>query len=87
MVAALPTTVRVGVIPVAMGGSPIEMFDKDKYKQKMKDNPNVLWTNLANQYYGGNPYGRIIEMAKIAQKKGVIKGILLHQGCTNCRAW
>lgn len=84
MVAALPTTVKVGVIPVAMGGSPIEMFDKDKYKQKMKDNPNELWTNLANQYYGGNPYGRIIEMAKIAQKKGVIKGILLHQGCTNC---
>ena len=83
MVAALPPNVKVGVIPVAMGGSPIEMFDKDSYKQKMKDNPNELWTNLANQYYGGNPYGRIIEMAKEAQKVGVIKGILLHQGCSN----
>ena len=30
MVENLPEEVRVGVIPVAMGGSPIEMFDKDK---------------------------------------------------------
>lgn len=83
MVAALPSNVKVGVIPVAMGGSPIEMFDKNLYKKKMQDNPGELWTNLANQYYGGNPYGRIIEIAKEAQKLGVIKGILLHQGCSN----
>ena len=84
MVAAMPAEVKVGVVAVAMGGSPIEMFDKDKYKKKMQENPNELWTNLANQYYGGNPYGRLIEMAKKAQEKGVIKGILLHQGCSNC---
>ena len=83
MVATLPD-VKIGVIPVAMGGSPIEMFDKDKYQQKMKDNPNEWWVTLAKNHYGGNPYGRIIEMAKIAQKVGVIKGILLHQGCSNC---
>lgn len=79
----LPQEVRIGVIPVAMGGSPIEMFDKDKYQQKMKDNPNEWWATLAKNHYGGNPYGRIIEMAKKAQQVGVIKGILLHQGCTN----
>ena len=33
--------------------------------------------------YGGNPYGRLVEMAKLAQKDGVIKGILLHQGESN----
>jgi len=79
----LPQEVRIGVIPVAMGGSPIEMFDKDKYQQKMKDNPNEWWAQLARNHYGGNPYGRIIEMAKKAQEVGVIKGILLHQGCSN----
>ena len=79
----LPQEVRIGVIPVAMGGSPIEMFDKDKYQQKMKDNPNEWWAILAKNHYGGNPYGRIIEMAKKAQEVGVIKGILLHQGCSN----
>lgn len=83
MVDKLPE-VKIGVIPVAMGGSPIEMFDKDKYQQKLKDNPNEWWATLAKQHYGGNPYGRIIEMAKKAQKVGVIKGILLHQGCSNC---
>ena len=80
----LPQEVRIGVIPVAMGGSPIEMFDKDKYQQKLKDNPNEWWATLAKNHYGGNPYGRIIEMAKKAQEVGVIKGILLHQGCSNC---
>ena len=84
MVANLPESHRVGVIAVAMGGSPIEMFDKDKYEQKMKDNYNEWWAQLARNYYGGNPYGRIIEMAKKAQEVGVIKGILLHQGCSNC---
>ncbi len=83
MVAALPANFRIGVIPVAMGGSPIEMFDKDKYQQKLKDNPNEWWAQIARNNYNSNPYGRIIEMAKKAQEVGVIKGILLHQGCSN----
>ena len=83
MVANLPNH-KIGVIAAAMGGSPIEMFDKDKYEQKMKDNPNEWWATLAKRHYGGNPYGRLIEMAKKAQEVGVIKGILLHQGCSNC---
>ena len=82
MVAHLPD-IKIGVIAVAMGGSPIEMFDKDKYQQKLADNPNEWWAQLSKWYYGGNPYGRIIEMAKKAQTVGVIKGILLHQGCSN----
>jgi hypothetical protein len=84
MVAAMPTNVKIGVVAVAMGGSPIEMFDKDKYEQKLKDNPTEWWARLSKNYYGSNPYGRLIEMAKKAQESGVIKGILLHQGCSNC---
>ena len=83
MCESLPENIRIGVIPVAMGGSPIEMFDKDKYQQKLQQNPNEWWAILAKNHYGGNPYGRIIEMAKKAQQVGVIKGILLHQGCSN----
>ena len=33
--------------------------------------------------YDGNPYARLVELAKLAQKDGVIKGILLHQGESN----
>ena len=83
MVANLPENHKVGVIAVAMGGSPIEMFDKDLYEQKYKDNYNEWWAQIARNYYGENPYGRIIEMAKKAQEVGVIKGILLHQGESN----
>ena len=82
MVQELPDK-RVGVIAVAMGGSPIEMFDKDLYQKKLNENPDEWWAQLAKRYYGGNPYGRIIEMAKKAQEVGVIKGILLHQGESN----
>ena len=82
MVKELPDK-KIGVIAVAMGGSPIEMFDKDLYEQKYKDNYNEWWAQISRNYYGANPYGRIIEMAKKAQEVGVIKGILLHQGETN----
>ena len=82
MVQELPDK-KIGIIAVAMGGSPIEMFDKDLYQQKLEENPNEWWAQLAKNYYGGNPYGRIIEMAKKAQEVGVIKGILLHQGESN----
>jgi hypothetical protein len=82
MVQELPDK-KVGVIAVAMGGSPIEMFDKDLYQQKLNEEPDAWWAQLAKRYYGGNPYGRIIEMAKKAQEVGVIKGILLHQGESN----
>lgn len=84
MVAAMPTNVKIGVVAVAMGGSPIEMFDKDKYEQKLAESPTEWWAQLSKNYYGSNPYGRLIEMAKKAQESGVIKGILLHQGCSNC---
>lgn len=83
MVAALPKDVKVGVIAVAMGGSPIEMFDKDKCVQKLADNPNEWWAIITRNHYGGNAYQRLIDMGRKAQEKGVIKGILLHQGCSN----
>ena len=38
--------------------------------------------NIIKQY-DGNPYAYLVEMAKRAQKDGVIKGILLHQGESN----
>ena len=45
-------------------------------------------TNIINAY-NGNPYQHLVDMAKLAQKNGVIKGILLHQGesNTNDKEW
>ena len=33
--------------------------------------------------YGGNPYAKLVEFGKRAKKRGIIKGILLHQGESN----
>ena len=83
MVAALPKDVKVGVVAVAMGGSPIEAFYKDTGKNLIAQKSGEWWAQLANRYYAGDPYKRLVEMAKKAQEVGVIKGILLHQGCSN----
>lgn len=81
LVAELPKKVRVGVIIVAVGGCKIELFDKDNYPSYTATAPE--WMKGMLQQYDGNPYGRLLSLAKEAQKKGVIKGILLHQGESN----
>jgi hypothetical protein len=81
LVANLPKDVRVGIINVAVGGCKIELFDKDNYQSYVTTAPK--WMIGMINAYDGNPYGRLIELAKIAQKDGVIKGILLHQGESN----
>lgn len=81
MVANLPSDVRVGIINVSIGGCKIELFDKDNYQAYVTKAPS--WMMGMIKEYDGNPYARLVEMAKLAQKDGVIKGILLHQGESN----
>lgn len=84
MLENMPKEQSLGLVHVAVAGSKIEILDKVKYKAYLdssaKEKPWMI--NMANEY-GGNPYERLIEMAKIAQQSGVIKGILLHQGESN----
>ncbi|TJY66580.1 sialate O-acetylesterase [Sphingobacterium alkalisoli] len=77
----LPDSIRIGVINVSVGGCHIQLFDKDSTASYVAKAPNWMKSMLAA--YGNDPYGRLVEMAKIAQKSGVIKGILLHQGESN----
>ena len=81
MVDNLPEKVKVGVIVVAIGGCKIELFDKVNYATYAETAPG--WMKGMIKEYDGNPYGRLVEMAKLAQKDGVIKGILMHQGESN----
>jgi len=82
MVAKLPDSIKVGVINVAVGGCDIRLFDKDLY-QDYKSTYTEDWFTDKIKFYNGNPYKYLIDLAKTAQKDGVIKGILLHQGETN----
>lgn len=57
-------SVRIGLIPCATGGSPIDVWKKGAYFSQTK-------TKL---------YDEAIRRTKIAMKDGVLKGILWHQG-------
>ena len=81
LLANLPSNIKIGVINVSVGGCKIELFDRDNYQTYTATAPN--WMMNALKEYDGNPYGRLVEMSKLAQKEGVIKGILLHQGESN----
>lgn len=81
LIANLPKDVRIGIINVSVGGCKIELFDKENYLSYTATAP--VWMKSILDEYQGNPYARLVEMAKIAQKSGVIKGILLHQGESN----
>ena len=75
--------VTIGIIPVAQGGTSIRLFDPDDYKNYIASAAD--WLQSGAKAYGndGNAMGRIIEVAKKAQEKGVIKGIIFHQGETD----
>jgi hypothetical protein len=75
MVQTLPTTIKVGVIVIGIPGCDIALFNKtgfagfDEY-------------NYVPSKYNGSAYAWLLELAKLAQKDGVIKGFLMHQGET-----
>ncbi len=81
MIANLPEKYRVGVINVSVAGAKIELWGKDSFKSYL-DSAETWMQNICKQY-NGNPYQRLVDMARIAQKDGVIKGILIHQGESN----
>ena len=83
MVEYLPENVKVGVVDVAIGGTKIEGFMQDKVADYIAAMPaSDQWLKNYFKAYNNDPYKRLVDMAKIAQQSGVIKGILLHQGET-----
>jgi len=83
MVQKTDSKIKVGIIEVAVAGCSIKLFDKDNYSSYVNSQRGQDWMIQRINAYGGNPYGRLIEMAKKAQENGVIKGIIFHQGETD----
>lgn len=82
MIANLPDHIRVGVIVVAIGGAHIEGFmpdSVDSYVSRIEPQ----WKKDAFKAYDNDPYKRLLTLARKAKRDGVIKGILMHQGCSN----
>lgn len=81
MVSNLPPNIRVGIVNVSVAGCKIELFDKTNF-QSYASTAASWMTNIINTY-SGNPYAHLVAMGKLAQRDGVIKGMLLHQGESN----
>jgi Carbohydrate esterase, sialic acid-specific acetylesterase len=87
LVARLPADIKVGVVDVAVAGSKIEVFDEAACRSYAATAP--VWMQRIIATYDGDPYQYLVALGREAQKAGVIKGILLHQGesNTNDRNW
>ena len=86
MIENLPDSIKVGVINVSVAGAKLELWDKDAceaYLAMENADPGRQWLGKMAEQYGNSPYQRLLDMAKIAQKDGVIKGMLVHQGESN----
>lgn len=81
MVENTPDSIKIGVIHVAVGGCCIEHLFKEYDPQTVAGEPD--WFKGLMASYDGLPYTRVLECALRASHQGVIKGILLHQGCSN----
>ena len=87
MVENLPADQKVGIVMVAIGGCKIQAFMPDSIAAYVQTAPE--WMKSALKAYENDPYNYLLKLARKAQKKGVIKGILLHQGESNTgdEAW
>lgn len=78
----LPDSIQVGVVHVAVDGCSTDLFHpllNKNYIANIKEG----WMRDEVNSYGGDPLQRLIDMARLAQQRGVIKGILYHQGETD----
>jgi len=81
LVASLPPTIKVGIVNVSVAGCKIELFEKTNCQTYAAT--VAAWMKNIIKAYDGNPYQYLVDSARLAQKDGVIKGILLHQGESN----
>lgn len=84
LVKGLDERYKIGVVVVAVDGCQIAAFSKNRNEceNNLEDEQMAghTWVTGAARQYGNYPYGKLVEMAKIAQKSGVIKGVIFHQG-------
>lgn len=73
--------IKIGVILIAVKEAGIKAFHKMDYQAYYESASEDIKSLM--DYYDGYPYGKLVDMAREAQKQGVIKGILMQQGETD----
>ena len=82
MVSFLPDSVSVGLVVVGVDGCASNLFDRDLQKAYV-DSIKPDWMRAEVNAYDGNPRQRLVDMARLTQQRGVIRGIIYHQGETD----
>ena len=81
LVNKLPEEITVGIVNVAVAGCSIDLYIEERVESYLSTSEQ--WLKDIAAVYGNSPFRSLVKAAKEAQKVGVIKGILLHQGETN----
>ncbi len=81
LVSNLPPSIKIGIVNVSVAGCKIELFEQANHESYASN--AAPWLKNIIKSYDDNPYQYLVDMARLAQKNGVIKGILLHQGESN----
>ena len=76
-----PDTVRICVVAIASCDLALAAFDKTRSSHYYHNEASET-ARQGMDRYSRDMYGAIIRMAKIAQRSGVIRGIIVHQGET-----
>lgn len=82
LVDSLPD-VTIGIVPVAVGGASIKLFDKDQYADYIPTEDQDFQRRVRLYAEDGNIPQLLVDLGKKAQELGVIKGFIFHQGETD----
>ncbi|HMA93668.1 MAG TPA: sialate O-acetylesterase, partial [Polyangiaceae bacterium] len=78
LAARLPAQYRIGLVPCAINGVDIDFFGKGVISARRAEFP-IPPDNLRS-----GAYDWVVERARLAQRDGVVRGILFHQGESDC---
>ncbi len=81
MVENLPEKITIGIINVSVAGCSIIAYDENECEAYFSNQEEYM--KKIAVFYDNNPFRRLVDMGKLAQNDGVIKGILFHQGESN----
>jgi hypothetical protein len=79
--------IKIGIIPIGIGGASLDTWKPDTggsdwIREQVAQGKNEEWPVYLYTRYDpeGDIFKRMVELGKLAQKDGVIKGIIIHQG-------
>lgn len=78
LAANLPENYRIGLVPCAINGVDIDFFRKGVISKRRTEFP------IPPDNERSGAYDWVVERVRLAQREGIVRGILFHQGESDC---